>query len=963
MTTASGHSADLGIDLKQLDEILDGSPVPTFVINLDHCVTHWNRACEFVLGYSAGQMLGTTDQWKPFYPAARPVMADLVVSGELESGVGAYYSNKFRRSTIIPGSYEAEDFFPHMGPAGTWLYFTAASLRNMAGEVVGAIETLQDISAQRRADEALRREHQILNAMIEHFPSAISVTDSDLRLIKHNQQFRRILDFPETLLDGPTPLEDYIRFNARRGEYGPVDIEAYVAEALVRARSAKAHCFERVRPDGTVLEIKGSPLPDGGFISSYTDITARKNDEARIMRLLEEQRLIFDNAHVGIVWVRQRRIISCNQRLAEMFLYDDPGQLEGGLTRPFYDSDAQYEKIGNEMYADLESKGAAQSEYEMRRRDGSPVWIMLTGRPLDRGNVTEGSIWVYTDVTTKHQQEAELHLAERVFAHSSEALMITDRSGVIVNINRAFTQITGYERDEVLGQTPRILKSGRHDPAFYAAMWAAVVERGVWEGEVWDRRRNGQVYPKWLSITVVRDAVGEVINYIGCFSDITERKAAQERIQYLAHHDPLTSLPNRVLLRERFNQIMAQARRSGRSIAFMFLDLDHFKRINDSLGHRVGDNLLIAVVKRLRSCLRECDTLSRLGGDEFILILGDIEGREIAARIAEKVIASLAQPFQIGEHTLNTSVSLGIVIGPQDGDDFDLLMQKADTAMYASKEQARGTYSFFLPQMDEQAKRRMNLANSLRRALGGNEFNLVYQPQIYADSGRVFGAEALLRWNPQGGPAVSPVEFIPVAEEIGLILPLGEWVINQACEQARRWRDAGLDCRIAVNVSGVQIYRADLVDAVQRAARQAGISPELIQIELTESTLIDDSILVQDVIGALKGIGATVAIDDFGTGYSSLAYLKRFRVDKLKIDRSFIADACVNEESAAMSRAVISIAQSLNMRAIAEGVETAEQLDFIRRAGCNEIQGYYYSRPLAPADFLQFAHVDGGKPR
>ena len=963
MTTASGHSADLGIDLKQLDEILDGSPVPTFVINLDHCVTHWNRACEFVLGYSAGQMLGTTDQWKPFYPAARPVMADLVVSGELESGVGAYYSNKFRRSTIIPGSYEAEDFFPHMGPAGTWLYFTAAPLRNMAGEVVGAIETLQDISAQRRADEALRREHQILNAMIEHFPSAISVTDSDLRLIKHNQQFRRILDFPETLLDGPTPLEDYIRFNARRGEYGPVDVEAYVAEALVRARSAKAHCFERVRPDGTVLEIKGSPLPDGGFISSYTDITARKNDEARIMRLLEEQRLIFDNAHVGIVWVRQRRIISCNQRLAEMFLYDDPGQLEGGLTRPFYDSDAQYEKIGNEMYADLESKGAAQSEYEMSRRDGSPVWIMLTGRPLDRGNVTEGSIWVYTDVTTKHQQEAELHLAERVFAHSSEALMITDRSGVIVNINRAFTQITGYERDEVLGQTPRILKSGRHDPAFYAAMWAAVVERGVWEGEVWDRRRNGQVYPKWLSITVVRDAVGEVINYIGCFSDITERKAAQERIQYLAHHDPLTSLPNRVLLRERFNQIMAQARRSGRSIAFMFLDLDHFKRINDSLGHRVGDNLLIAVVKRLRSCLRECDTLSRLGGDEFILILGDIEGREIAARIAEKVIASLAQPFQIGEHTLNTSASLGIVIGPQDGDDFDLLMQKADTAMYASKEQARGTYSFFLPQMDEQAKRRMNLANSLRRALGGNEFNLVYQPQIYADSGRVFGAEALLRWNPQGGPAVSPVEFIPVAEEIGLILPLGEWVINQACEQARRWRDAGLDCRIAVNVSGVQIYRADLVDAVQRAARQAGISPELIQIELTESTLIDDSILVQDVIGALKGIGATVAIDDFGTGYSSLAYLKRFRVDKLKIDRSFIADACVNEESAAMSRAVISIAQSLNMRAIAEGVETAEQLDFIRRAGCNEIQGYYYSRPLAPADFLQFAQVDGRTPR
>ena len=959
MASHPGHPDNLSIGLQQLGDILDASPVPTFVIDRDHRVTHWNRACEFVLGYSAGQMLGTSDQWKPFYQAARPVMADLVVSGELESGIGAYYSNKFRRSEIIPGSYEAEDFFPHMGPAGTWLYFTAAPLRNEAGEIIGAIETLQDISAQRRADEALRQEHQILSAMIEHFPSAISVTDHELRLIKYNEQFRRILDFPDILLNGPTPLEDYIRFNAQRGEYGDVDVDAYVAEAIARVRTATAHCFERVRPNGTVLEIKGSPLPDGGFISSYTDITARKNDEARIMRLLEEQRLIFDNAHVGIVWVRQRRIISCNKRLADMFLFDDPSLLEGGLTRPFYESDEQYETIGSEIYADLVSKGAAQREYEMRRGDGSSIWVMLTGRPLDREKVTEGSIWVYTDVTTKHQQEAELRLAERVFAHSSEALMITDRAGVIINVNRAFTKITGYEREDVLGQTPRILKSGRHDEAFYRTMWSAVAERGVWEGEVWDRRKTGQVYPKWLSITVVRDAQGEVINYIGCFSDITERKLAHEKIQYLAHHDPLTSLPNRLLLRERFSQILAQSRRSGRSIAFMFLDLDHFKRINDSLGHRVGDHLLIAVVKRLRACLRECDTLSRQGGDEFILILGDIDGREVAAQIAEKIIASLAQPFRVGEHMLNTSASIGIVIAPQDGEDFDSLMQKADTAMYASKDRARGTFSFFVPSMDEQAKRRMNLASSLRMALATNEFNLVYQPQIYADSGQMFGAEALLRWLPQGGTPVSPGEFIPVAEETGLILPLGEWVISQACEQARRWRDAGLDCRIAVNVSGVQIYRSDVVDVVQRAARQAGISPDRIQVELTESTLIDDSILVQDVIGALKGIGATVAIDDFGTGYSSLAYLKRFRVDKLKIDRSFITDACTNEESAAMSRAVISIAQSLNMRAIAEGVETAEQLDFIRRAGCNEIQGYYYSRPLSPDDFLLFAGQEG----
>lgn len=940
-----------------LDGILDGSPVPTFVIDQDHVVTHWNHACELVLGYPATQMLGTRDQWKAFYPVPRPVMADLVVSGELDAGVGVYYGEKYRRSSIIPGSYEAEDFFPHIGPDGTWLYFTAAPLRNAAGHVIGAIETLQDISARCRADEALRREHQILHAIIEHFPSGISVMDRNRKIIKHNEQFRRMLTVPDALSNQADGMEEGARCDAECGEYGMGHIEPCVAEAMEKSRDPAPYCFEQTRPDGTVLEIKGTPLPDGGFVSSYTDISARKNSEARIRKLLEEQRLIFDNVHVGIAWVRERRIISCNKRLADMFLFADPAQLEGQITRIFHDSDEQWQQIGCAIYADLEHKGSAQSEYEMRRRDGSPIWIMLTGRPLDQRKVNEGSIWVYTDVTAKHLQEAQLRLAERVFAHTSEALLITDRAGKIVNVNRAFTEVTGYEPEEVIGLTPSILKSSRHDKEFFREMWASAAEHGFWEGEVWDRRKNGQIYPKWLSITVVRNADGEIINYIGSFSDITERKATQDKIQFLAHHDPLTSLPNRLLLRDRFNHLMEQVRRSGRSVAFMFLDLDHFKRINDSLGHQIGDQLLIAVVKCLRGHLREGDTLSRQGGDEFILILDDVKGREGAAQRAERIIAALDQPFQIGPHVLTTSVSIGIVMAPQDGDDFDVLMQKADTAMYVSKERARGTYSFFHPSMDERARHRLNIANSLRHALQSEEFELLYQPQIYADSGRTFGAEALLRWHPKGRQTVSPVEFIPVAEEIGVILPLGEWVIEQACEQARRWRDVGLVCRIAVNVSGVQIYRSDLVAILRRAAHRAGISPELIQIELTESTLMDDSILVQDVIGGLKAIGATVAIDDFGTGYSSLAYLKRFRVDKLKIDQGFISDICINEESAAITRAVISIAQSLNIRAIAEGVENARQLDFIRQAGCNEIQGHYYSPPLSTEDFFKYADL------
>ena len=943
--------------LKRLDEILNGTPVPTFVIDLEHRVTHWNRACEVVLHYPAQAMIGSRDQWKPFYPNPRPVMADLVVSGELDSGISTYYRNKFRRSAIIPGSYEAEDFFPGMGPEGTWLYFTATPLRDDSGAIIGAIETLQDISAQRRADQALRNEHEILNAIIEHFPSGVSVIDAGLNITKRNGQMRALLNLPHDLSSGPMALESVIRFNAERGEYGPVDVETYVAESMARARNPEPHCFERTRPNGTVLEIKGSPLPNGGFVTSYTDITERKQAEARIVRLLDEQRLIFDNAHVGIVWVRQRVILSCNKRMADMFLFATPQQMEGELTRIFYVTQTQWQQVGEEMYRDLERKGFAQSECEMRRQDGSAIWIMLTGRPLDQADVAAGSIWVYTDITEKRQQEAQLLLAERVFAHSSEALLITDRAGVIINVNKAFSLITGYPREEAVGQTPRILKSNRHDEAFYRTMWTSVAEKGSWEGEVWDQRKGGEIYPKWLSITVVRDSHGDILNYIGCFSDITERKAAQEKIEYQAHHDALTSLPNRLLLRDRFVHAREQARRTGRSIAFMFLDLDHFKRINDSLGHRIGDDLLIAAVKRLRSCLRECDTLSRQGGDEFILILNDIDGKETAAKVAEKIITSLNQAFEIGLHSLNTSVSIGIALSPLDGDDFDSLLQKSDTAMYVSKERMRGTFSFFHQAMDDSAKRRLDLSNSLRRALSAKQFQLVYQPQVYADSGRVFGAEALLRWYPEDRAPISPTEFIPLAEEIGMILPIGEWVIGQACEQARRWRDDGLNCRIAVNVSGVQIYRDDIVAAVQRAARCAGISPELIQVELTESTLIEDSLLVQDAISGLKAIGASVAIDDFGTGYSSLAYLKRFRVDKLKIDRSFIADACSNEESAAMTRAVISIAHSLNMRSIAEGVETPEQLAFIRQAGCNEVQGYFYSQPLATADFLKFANA------
>ena len=930
------------VDRELIDRLIAGCPVPIFVIDRNHVVTHWNPACALVLGYSASDMLGTKDQWKPFYPHARPVMADLVVSGEIDTGISAYYKDKFRRSTIIPGSYEAEDFFPSMGAEGRWLYFTAAPIHASDGRLIGAIETLQDISALRLADHALRYEHQVLNAVIEHFPSGVSVSDAAGNVVKCNEHFRKMKELLVAVA-GNGLSERVCRVGSTCG--GGQD-------GTGNCISAEGH--EAVLSNGAVIEIREAEMPDGGRIVSYSDITGHKGAEARIRSLLDEQQLIFDNVNVGIAWVQNRCIVKCNQRLADIFLAGSAEHLAGRSTRIFHDSDQEWQLVGERVYEDLELQGSAQAEFGMKRADGSEIWVMLTGRPLDPAHVHNGSIWVYTDITERRRQEARLRLAEKVFDHSSEALLITDPTGAIIYVNRAFTEITGYSLEDVVGENPKLLQSGRHDDGFYAAMWQSVVQHGVWAGEVWDRRKNGEIYPKWLSITAVRDPDGSVINYIGSFADISDRKAAQERIQYLAHHDPLTGLPNRLLLKERFAHSIEQAHRDASGLAFMFLDLDHFKQINDSLGHHVGDRLLVAVVKRLRSCLREGDTLSRQGGDEFIMILCGLNSRDGAAQVAQRVIRALDDPFDIEGHTLSTSASVGIALAPGDGERFEELMQKADTAMYASKARARGTFTFFNPTMDDAAKARHDLANRLRLALRRDEFRLLYQPQVFADSRRIFGAEALLRWDPIDGPSIPPSAFIPIAEDTGLIVPIGEWVIRQGCEQVRRYADAGVDCRVALNVSGVQLQRSDIVETLRRCCRDAGVSPSLLQVELTETVLMDDAIVSQEVIQGIKSLGATVAIDDFGTGYSSLAYLKQFRVDKLKIDGSFIADVCFNEESAAMARAVIGIAESLRMKAIAEGVETREQMEFVTQNGCNELQGYFISPPLSSDDFLNF---------
>ena len=534
-----------------------------------------------------------------------------------------------------------------------------------------------------------------------------------------------------------------------------------------------------------------------------------------------------------------------------------------------------------------------------------------------------------------------------------QCLYRMDRESRITFANRALERHLGKPREAILGHSPREVY-----PADLAAKYRQDDLR-VLQGETLNLIEemlslDGEQRKRYIEIvkTPTYAPDGSINGIQGIFWDITARKSAEEQIEYLAHHDPLTDLPNRVLLRDRFLQAQSQAARSDARVAILFLDLDHFKLVNDTLGHPIGDRLLQAVAERLRRGVRETDTISRQGGDEFVIVLPELADPESAGSIAGKLMEQMHEPVRVNGHRLNVTFSLGIALYPDDGDDFDTLMKKADTAMYSAKEAGRNTLRFFTAAMNVEAAARLKLQGRLQRALEKEELVLYYQPQFDLASGRILGAEALLRWRDPERGLVPPGEFIPVAEDTGLIGPIGEWVIGEACRELRRWHEAGAtDLSMAVNLSPVQFRRSRLVEIAARALQENRLPAECLEFELTESLLIREDAAILDTLTALKGLGVKLSIDDFGTGYSSLAYLKRFNVDKLKIDQSFIRELCSNPDDEAIVSAVITMARQLRLRTVAEGVENAEQATMLRRFDCDEVQGFHFGRPMPAADF------------
>jgi len=534
-----------------------------------------------------------------------------------------------------------------------------------------------------------------------------------------------------------------------------------------------------------------------------------------------------------------------------------------------------------------------------------------------------------------------------------QCLYRMDRESRITFANRALERHLGKPREAILGHSPREVY-----PADLAAKYRQDDLR-VLQGETLNLIEemvslDSEQRKRYIEIvkTPTYAPDGSINGIQGIFWDITARKSAEEQIEYLAHHDPLTDLPNRVLLRDRFLQAQGQAARSANRVAILFLDLDHFKLVNDTLGHPIGDRLLQAVAERLRRGVRETDTISRQGGDEFVIVLPELADPESAGSIAGKLMEQMHEPVRVNGHRLNVTFSLGIALYPDDGDDFDTLMKKADTAMYSAKEAGRNTLRFFTAAMNVEAAARLKLQGRLQRALEKEELVLYYQPQFDLASGRILGAEALLRWRDPERGLVPPGEFIPVAEDTGLIGPIGEWVIGEACRELRRWHEAGAtDLSMAVNLSPVQFRRSRLVEIAARALQENRLPAECLEFELTESLLIREDAAILETLTALKGLGVKLSIDDFGTGYSSLAYLKRFNVDKLKIDQSFIRELCSNPDDEAIVSAVITMARQLRLRTVAEGVENAEQATMLRRFDCDEVQGFLFGRPMPAADF------------
>jgi diguanylate cyclase (GGDEF)-like protein/PAS domain S-box-containing protein len=767
--------------------------------------------------------------------------------------------------------------------------------------------------------------------LIESVSEAIAVVDGAGSILFLNENAARYLGSSRDELAG-TRLHELL---------APSDVEicmGQVGKVLDSGNPFLGEAPLTIGQDERLFSFRLDLIPEcrelqKSVLVTAEDVTARRSAETEIRRLA---RIPEESPHPIIRASRDGRILYQNGPARQMMAVEDAAPSKTGDLLPA----SWQQRVVEALDA------ATTLEWDIEQ--GSGYYHVVSVPVPDKGYVN----FYLTDITERRRAEDQLRLAAKVFDTTSDAIFVTDAKGDIRDVNAAFETVTGYSRETVIGRNPRMFRSGVHGDDFYHGMWTSLLSTGSWQGEIWDRRQNGEVYPKWMSINALKDSEGRTTHYVSVFNDISTLKQTELQLERMAHYDPLTQLPNRILFQDRLMQALEHAARNDSQVALFFLDLDRFKNINDTLGHRAGDLLLMEVGQRLRERLRAEDTVARLGGDEFTFILPEIQSISTVARIAEKTLNALSMPFELEGQEVFISASIGITVFPQDGGDVETMVRNADTAMYHAKHKGKNTFEFYTRVMNEEAQERMRIDTLLRGALGRDELSLVFQPRRNLRSGLVVGAEALIRWASPVLGDVPPSRFIPVAEETGEILRIGEWALRTACGFARQWQDrCAADLRMAVNLSPRQFWDENLVNAVREALDASGLQPELLELEITEGSLIENVERTGRTLTELKAMGVVISVDDFGTGYSSLSYLRRFPLGILKVDQSFVRELPDQADDAAITRAILAMAHSLNLEVIAEGVENDRQVEFLREGGCDQAQGFHIGRPVSAREF------------